>query len=99
MELKEWLSKERGRQAAIARHLSISPVTVGEWSRKERPIPVAHMAAIEAFTDGLVTRRDMRPDDWKSIWPELAAVRGYPNRVGGLSVVWSRDATVTNREL
>lgn len=97
MELKEWLSKERGRQAALARHLSISPVTVGEWSSGARPIPVVHMASIEAFTDRLVARRDMRPDDWGVIWPELAHARGYPNRAGGLSVVWSQTSPVTNR--
>jgi DNA-binding transcriptional regulator YdaS (Cro superfamily) len=28
--------------------------------------------AIERATNGLVTRRDLRPDDWKAIWPELA---------------------------
>jgi DNA-binding transcriptional regulator YdaS (Cro superfamily) len=30
------------------------------------------MAAIESFTGGSVTRRDMRPDDFSRIWPELA---------------------------
>jgi DNA-binding transcriptional regulator YdaS (Cro superfamily) len=30
------------------------------------------MAKIEAFTGGDVTRKDMRPDDWHVIWPELA---------------------------
>lgn len=29
-------------------------------------------AAIEAATHGEVTRRDLRPDDWEQIWPELA---------------------------
>lgn len=26
---------------------------------------------IEQATDGAVTRRDLRPDDWAQIWPEL----------------------------
>ena len=26
---------------------------------------------IEQATDGKVTRRDLRPDDWAAIWPEL----------------------------
>lgn len=26
---------------------------------------------IEVNTDGAVTRRDLRPDDWLAIWPEL----------------------------
>lgn len=27
--------------------------------------------AIERATGGAVTRRDLRPDDWREIWPEL----------------------------
>lgn len=27
---------------------------------------------IEQATNGQVTRRDLRPDDWHEIWPELA---------------------------
>lgn len=29
-------------------------------------------AGIERATDGAVTRKQMRPDDWPLIWPELA---------------------------
>ncbi|WP_132477967.1 hypothetical protein [Paracandidimonas soli] len=29
-------------------------------------------AEIEAITGNAVTRRDLRPDDWERIWPELA---------------------------
>lgn len=36
------------------------------------PSPV-NCVAIEQATGGLVTRRDLRPNDWASIWPELAA--------------------------
>jgi DNA-binding transcriptional regulator YdaS (Cro superfamily) len=32
--------------------------------------------AIEQATEGAVTRRDLRPDDWHLIWPELA--KGKP---------------------
>lgn len=35
-------------------------------------IPVAYCAVIEAQTGGAVTRRDMYPEDWRRIWPELA---------------------------
>jgi DNA-binding transcriptional regulator YdaS (Cro superfamily) len=28
--------------------------------------------SIERSTGGAVTRRDLRPDDWQDIWPELA---------------------------
>jgi DNA-binding transcriptional regulator YdaS (Cro superfamily) len=29
---------------------------------------------IERVTEGHLSRRDLRPDDWHLIWPELAAV-------------------------
>jgi DNA-binding transcriptional regulator YdaS (Cro superfamily) len=29
-------------------------------------------SAIEKASQGEVTRRDLRPDDWQDIWPELA---------------------------
>lgn len=28
---------------------------------------------IEIESEGVVTRKDLRPDDWHEIWPELAA--------------------------
>jgi DNA-binding transcriptional regulator YdaS (Cro superfamily) len=31
---------------------------------------------IEEFSGGKVTRRDLRPDDWGRIWPELRAAVG-----------------------
>lgn len=34
-------------------------------------VPIEHCPAIEAATNGAVTRRDLRPDDWWEIWPEL----------------------------
>jgi DNA-binding transcriptional regulator YdaS (Cro superfamily) len=30
--------------------------------------------AIEQVTNGAVTRKDLRPDDWHLIWPELVDV-------------------------
>ena len=70
--LQSWLRAERGRQVALAEALGIRPPVVAGWLSGRRPIPVSHMAAIERFTDGAVTRRDLRPDDAHLIWPELA---------------------------
>jgi len=35
------------------------------------PSPI-YATAIERATNGLVTRQDLRPNDWWLIWPELA---------------------------
>lgn len=38
-----------------------------------RPCSPALAVAIEFETNSEVTRRDLLPNDWKKIWPELAA--------------------------
>lgn len=73
MDIKTYLSQERGRQAALAKAIGAHAPDVSRWADGTRPIPVVYGAAIETATSGLVTRREMFPDDWHRIWPELAA--------------------------
>lgn len=61
-----------GSQAALARSLHVSPPTINQWAKGVRPVPEKMAVAIEAITKGAVTRRDLRPNDWHLIWPELA---------------------------
>ncbi len=70
--LKSWLIAERGRGVRLARHLGVPPSFVAKMSEGDKPVPVAHGAAIEQFTEGAVTRQAMFPNDWQRIWPELA---------------------------
>jgi DNA-binding transcriptional regulator YdaS (Cro superfamily) len=72
MDIKTYLSQERGRQAALAKAIGAHAPDVSRWADGTRPIPVIYGAAIETATGGLVTRREMFPDDWQRIWPELA---------------------------
>lgn len=71
MDLKTYLSTERGRAAALAKTIGAHPPDVSRWAAGTRPIPVAYGAPIEAATGGLVTRREMFPENWQHIWPEL----------------------------
>lgn len=71
MNLKDYLSKY-GSQAELARKISAQPQLVWQWSSGVRPVPIERCVAIERATDGAVSRRDLRPDDWRDIWPELA---------------------------
>ena len=57
----------------LARHLHVPPSFVAKMSEGGKPVPVAHGAAIEQFTEGAVTRQQMFPTDWPRIWPELAS--------------------------
>lgn len=61
-----------GGQSALAHLLGVSPPTVSQWRSGIRPIPAERCVAIEQATNGAVTRKDLRPNDWESIWPELA---------------------------
>lgn len=58
--------------AALARRVGVSPALVYQWRTGRRPVPVKHCALIEQATNGVVTRRDLRPADCIRIWPELA---------------------------
>ena len=71
-QLKNWAYAKRGRISGLARHIGVGAVYMHLVVSGKKPIPVAHMARIEQFTNGEVTRQSMCPD-WQRIWPELAA--------------------------
>lgn len=60
-----------GSQAQMAAALGVRQPTISEWARGERPVPIERCVQIEQATQGAVTRKDLRPDDWHRIWPEL----------------------------
>lgn len=70
MNLSSYLS-QRGSVSDLAAQLGVAPVSVSHWARKQRPIPIVRCVQIEQITGGAVTRKDLRPDDWHEIWPEL----------------------------
>jgi len=67
-----------GGPAEVARRLGVTTQAVCFWRDGSRKLPVRYGAAIESACQGLVTRRDLWPDDWKAIWPELCAPEGNP---------------------
>jgi DNA-binding transcriptional regulator YdaS (Cro superfamily) len=71
MNLATYLSEQRGRQAALAKAIGVHAPDISRWLTGSRPIPTKYGAAIEAATGGLVTRKELFPDEWKRIWPEL----------------------------
>lgn len=70
MDLNSYLSVSE-TAAKFARRLDLPAALVSQWRTKSRPIPAERCPAIETATHGEVTRRDLRPDDWWLIWPEL----------------------------
>lgn len=68
-------TKTRGSQRSLADKLGITPVLISQWANAQRPVPPERCVEIENATAGEVTRKDLRPDDWQKIWPELAATQ------------------------
>lgn len=63
-----------GGTTAVAKLLNVKPPSVHGWRAGGIPDDkLIRLAPIlERVTNGEVTRKDLRPDDWESIWPELA---------------------------
>ena len=72
MNLKSYIAQgERGIAAALAAALGISPSYLSQMAGGSSISP-ERCVAIEQATNGAVARKDLRPDDWEKIWPELA---------------------------
>lgn len=65
----------------LAAVLGVTPQAVVFWRDGKRRLPVEACPAIERATHGAVGRKDLRPDDWQLIWPELVAARPVPPTV------------------
>jgi DNA-binding transcriptional regulator YdaS (Cro superfamily) len=72
MDLKTYLDQERGRATKLAKEMGVSCSYISQLASGESPISVTRAVRIESLTDGLVTRKEMFPDDWEENWPELA---------------------------
>jgi len=73
MELRTYLEQcGHGSASALGRDINAAPSLISEWASGGRPVPFDRCVAIERATAGAVTRRDLRPDDWAAVWPELA---------------------------
>jgi DNA-binding transcriptional regulator YdaS (Cro superfamily) len=52
-----------GSQGAMAERLNLkSQGTISQWVTKRRPLPAKHCLKIEAMTEGVITRYELRPD-------------------------------------
>lgn len=72
MRLSEYIKTAKVSGQDLAARLGVSQPVVSSWAKGRKPVPEKRCVAIERITCGAVTRRDLRPDDWADIWPELA---------------------------
>ncbi|SNX59748.1 Putative antitoxin of toxin-antitoxin system, YdaS/YdaT [Nitrosomonas ureae] len=73
MDLEEYLSKF-DTNAGLARKLGVSPALVSQWRNGIRPIPFERCPQIESVTNGAVSRADLCPENWATLWPELESI-------------------------
>jgi DNA-binding transcriptional regulator YdaS (Cro superfamily) len=59
--------KEVGGQAKLAKLLGKKQGQVGNWLHRDKKVPAALCADIEALTGGAVTREQLRPDVFRSV--------------------------------
>jgi DNA-binding transcriptional regulator YdaS (Cro superfamily) len=72
MDLKTYFTKsERGTATELAEKISVSISYLSQMIAGDTAISPARCVQIEQATNGEVTRKDLRPDDWAAIWPEL----------------------------
>ena len=75
MKLKTYIDKsERGTAKRLADALEVSPSFLSQMASGYAPISPARAVKIEQETGGLVSRKEMYPNDWHLIWPELVDV-------------------------
>ena len=82
MDLDQYLSSPgamtvtqlRQRMQALGYDVK-SNAQIRQWRHKYagRGPSEANCMGLELATGGAITRKEMRPDDWHLIWPELAA--------------------------
>jgi DNA-binding transcriptional regulator YdaS (Cro superfamily) len=71
MDLKTFIQADRGRASRLAEQLGISRSYLSQMASGSAPISPERCVDIERETNREVTRQDLRPDDWRRIWPEL----------------------------
>ena len=69
MDLRQKLKKNGIKQVEIAREFGVTKVAINAWMRNG--VPVKYCERLETYTQGKISRRDMRPKDYAEIWPSL----------------------------
>lgn len=58
-----------GERSVIVAALKVSQQAISNW--KAREVPIEHCLQIELATNGRITRKELRPNDFWKIWPDL----------------------------
>lgn len=67
-------AKIMGGQKQLALAIGVKPPMITNMLNG-KPVPPKRSTLIEQVTCGKVTRKQLRPDDWRELWPELIGRR------------------------
>lgn len=69
-----------GGPAVVAARLGIKAPSVHGWMTGKHGIPDSRLIELGADIEaaGIYTRKQIRPNDWQQIWPELAVAAAAP---------------------
>ncbi|NSX14992.1 helix-turn-helix domain-containing protein [Cupriavidus taiwanensis] len=77
MQLLDYInSLSTDQQEAFAEKCGTSMAYLRQVAYGNRVCREKLASKIEGASDGLVTRQELRPDDWQEIWPELVPKGG-----------------------
>lgn len=72
MNLKSYISIRHGKAKVLAYEIGVSPSFLSQMAAGDRSVSPEYAVAIEQATNGAVTRKDLRPNDFWKIWPDLS---------------------------
>lgn len=75
MHLKDYLKAERGRASALCKTLGVHEPDMSRWANGQIKVPVRFCVAIEEATNGIVSRKELRPKEYMQLWPDLDPFR------------------------
>lgn len=73
MNLQSYINAEPGNASRLSAALEIPLSYLSQMASGYRKASPVRALSIERETDGLVTRQELRPDDYWTIWPDLPA--------------------------
>lgn len=68
MKLLDFFKQNKISQAEMARRLKISQSQLWHFTHGIRSVPPKYCKEIEKITGGVVSVKDLRPNDYKKIW-------------------------------
>jgi DNA-binding transcriptional regulator YdaS (Cro superfamily) len=71
MDFTQYIRNQRGNATQIANALGVGNAYISQLASGYRTISPVRAVQIEMLTNGLVTRQELRPNDWHLLWPEL----------------------------